>query len=136
MFLDLACAVVEVFGDSREIELAPWRVARPAVTAPIRLLDLRENGAMLAGTFTELTKTSDLSLTWAWSRLFYENGDYEAPDGLLYAGAHNDGPCVALFERAQERLDCVNCSLPLDHPLVFDELIQIADDHNMGLALA
>ncbi len=132
---DFACAVVEMFGDERIVELEPWRLARPSVVEPLRLLSLRAEGAMRAGTVAELGKTGSSSETWAWSRFFYEREDlYNRIDGMTWLGAFNDGKCVVLFERALSRLRCDSCSLPLSHPALRDPILRVVRDHNLRLS--
>jgi RES domain len=131
---DLACAVVELFGDDRLVWLEPWHLARPEVIKPLRLLDLRDNGAMRAGTVAEIAKTAEMKMTWRWSRYFYEESTYGEIAGLLWLSAHNDGNCIVLFERAEENLACDHCSLPLNDPGIRDDLLRAVDDHRLMLA--
>lgn len=124
---DLACALVEVFGDDRIVVLAPWRLARPVTGRALRLLDLRREGAMGAGTVAEVAKSGDARSTWEWARYCYEQCDfYEEVDGLTWLGAHNDGECVLLFERAEAGLSCNNCSVPLSDLRLRDAILAIA----------
>lgn len=133
---DLACALVEIFGDERMVFLSPWRMARPATTRPLRLLDLRGPGAMAAGTVAEIAKSGDAISTWEWARYFYEQSDvYGEVDGLAWLGAHNDGECVLLFERAETSLSCDDCSLPLSDPRLRDTVLRVVLDHAMKLAM-
>jgi hypothetical protein len=133
---DLDCAVVELFGDERLVVLSPFRLARPHVKRRLRLLDLRENGAMLAGTVAEIAKSGDVVLTWEWARYFYEQAEtYEDLDGLIWLGAHNDGECIVLFERAEDGLSCEDCSLPLSDRSLRDGLLRAVREHLMMLSL-
>lgn len=98
------------------------------------MLDLRRNGAMLAGTVAEISKTGNALSTWSWARYFYERrAVYGDVDGLLWLGAHNDGDCLVLFERAQMSLSCELCSVPLDHPALRSELLRVVRDHRLML---
>ena len=105
--LTLSCCLVEVFGDTLTIGRSPWEMAVVEVAASLTLLDLRDNGAMLAGTVEALCKTEDRDLTQHWARYFYEHtAIYGAIAGLHFHGAHNNEDCFALFERAASALTC------------------------------
>lgn len=133
---DLACAIVEVFGDTGIVVLSPWQMARPIAKRTLRLLDLRQSGAMAAGTVAQIAKATDGPLLWRWARWFYEREDlYDRIDGLTWLGAYNDGPCVMLFERAEAELDGTECSIPLAHLDLRDRIAKITRRHNMDLAL-
>ncbi len=134
--LALSCCLVEVFGDSRTIERDPWEMAVIEVHAPLTLLDLRANRAMLAGTVEALCKTENRDLTQQWARYFYEQVvTFGILDGLHFHGAHNNEDCFALFERAVPALVCdVSGIRPLSYPAL-DWLIEdIALRHNMLVA--
>jgi hypothetical protein len=134
--LTLSCCLVEVFGDTRTIERDPWQMVVVEVRAPLTLLDLRENRAMLAGTVEALCKTEDRDLTQRWGRYFYEQvAIYGTLDGLHFHGAHNNEDCFALFERAAPALTCdAGAIRPLSDPAL-DWLIEdIALRHNMLVA--
>jgi hypothetical protein len=46
----LSCCLVECFGDSGVIEIKDQRICRVELTRDLTLLDLKDNGAMRAGT--------------------------------------------------------------------------------------
>jgi hypothetical protein len=125
-YSDLPCAVIEVFADYEAIRTEHHRIAVPQLTRTVRLLDLRDNGSMRAGTVPELSKTGDYDFSWAWARYWYDSHAYDSVDGILWSGARNDGRCVVLFERASSALTCDDCSIPLSHPLLSDELLRIS----------
>lgn len=132
---DLACALVEIFGDVGSVTLSTWHVARPVVISDLQLLDLSGPGAMSAGTVAEVAKSGDALCTWAWARHFYDQHHvYSEVDGLFWLGAHNDGECVLLFERAERSLRCGDCSIPLADPRLQDSVLQVVADHSMWLA--
>jgi hypothetical protein len=99
---DLKGAVVEVFGDSpRVVTRGTNRVVRARLNTPLRVLDLRGRGGMLAGPSAAISQTETRELSQAWARYFYETpGTYGRIDGLIYANSHNYMDAVALFERA------------------------------------
>jgi hypothetical protein len=132
---DLSCAIVETFADDQVIRPQYYRLAAPRIIEPLRLLDLRRNGAIRAGTTPEISKTGEYSYSWSWSRYWYQEHACESVDGILYYGARNDGLCVALYERAESRLECNDCSIELGHPALRDELLRIADETGYRLVL-
>ncbi len=102
----LSSCLVEVFGDTGIVELGTMRVALPTVTRPLQLLDLRDHGAMRAGTVAAIAKCPH-QRSQPWSRYFYdETSQYGAVDGLAYRNAHNDEPALMLYERAMGALTC------------------------------
>jgi hypothetical protein len=99
---------VKVFGDHDAVVLGDRLLAMPTVTRVMRLLDLRDHGAMRAGTVAAVAKCEH-NLSQAWSRHFYEHESiYMLIDGLMYRNAHNDGPAMMFFERAQDALVCTD----------------------------
>lgn len=113
----LSTCVVEVFGDTGIVAFSDLAVAMPTATRSLHLLELRDNGAMCAGTLAAIAKCEH-RLSQPWSRYIYENeADYGALDGLIYRNAHNDGPAIVLYERARTALVCPDDAVTrLDHP--------------------
>lgn len=123
--------VVEIFGDDGRIECANRRLALARLTRQARLLDLRRNGAMRAGSVAALAKVADRPVSQQWSRYFYENeANYTLIDGIAYLNAHNDEDAIALYERV-ERAIIVVSDIRLDDPLVRPYLLQAAHDNNL-----
>jgi hypothetical protein len=118
----LASALIEKFGSddpSRTVDLAgPYLVALVRLNRALSMLDLRGDGATLAGTVHGLCGIPDRALSQAWARYFYEETDvFGSIDGILYPGAHNGYECVAVFERAATALACPHKDVvPLAHP--------------------
>jgi hypothetical protein len=97
----LSGCLVEIFGDTGIIVCGERHVARPRLSRDLRVLDLRREGAMRAGSVAAITKTADHRQCQEWSRYFYERtGAYTAIDGILFFNAHNDEESIALYERA------------------------------------
>lgn len=123
----LSSCLVEVFGDTRIVELGNFHAAMPSVIRPMRLLDLRGRGAMRAGTVAAIAKC-DHRQSQPWSRYFYESESaYGTVDGLMYHNAHNDEPAVMLYERARTAMMChddaiVRLDQPALQPLLDDLL--------------
>jgi hypothetical protein len=129
----LSCCLAEVFGDTRTIRLEPWMLTVLRPQRALELLNLRGLGAMGAGTTAAIAKVGTRSLTQSWARWFYEHdADYLEIDGLISLGAHDDQPCVALFERCQAimRHD-TNEHWPLSHPALRPIIHRSARDRNM-----
>lgn len=98
----LDCCLVELFGDTKIVEFRDYSVAIAIINKPLLLLDIRNKGAMAAGSVAALGATADRSVSQAWSRYFYEQTDiYQKVDGILYSNAHNGEKAVALYERSE-----------------------------------
>ena len=103
----LSSCIVEVFGDSKVIEVGTWEVAVLNTTKLLTLLDLRGPGAMRAGTVSAVSKESNRQFSQEWSRYFYDNGFiYTNIDGLAFYNAHNDEEAFAFYERADGNFQC------------------------------
>jgi hypothetical protein len=98
----LSCCLVELFGDPKIVEFKDYEVAIAITSQPLLLLDIRDKGAMAAGSVSALGSVADRSVSQAWSRYFYEQTDvYQKVDGILYSNAHNGEKAVALYERSE-----------------------------------
>ena len=72
------------------------------IKQPLLLLDIRDQGAMAAGSVAALGSVADRLVSQAWSRYFYLETDiYQKVDGILYSNAHNGEKAVALYERSE-----------------------------------
>jgi hypothetical protein len=129
----LSCCLVEVFGDTRRIEVEDWFLAELTPTRPLRLLDLRRSGAMRAGLTAAVAKIPDRASTQQVSRSIYEHpGRYSAVDGLIWLNAHNDEDAWALYERAEDALTIAR-SLPLGDPLLAAAIAAAAFENNLDI---
>ena len=124
----LSCCLVECFGDSGVINLEGRQLAFLLTTRPLLLLELRANGAMRAGSVAALSSCADRDLSQQWSRHFHAT--YPQADGLIYRSAHNEESAVALYEQAEQALQCV-LDLPLNHLSLRGHVIKAALDHAM-----
>lgn len=124
--------LVEVFGDTGIVEFGTMHVAMPTVTRPLHLLELRDHGAMRAGTVAAIAKCPH-QLSQPWSRFFYDGeAQYGAVDGLVYRNAHNDEPALMLYERALGALTCpVDAVARLNDPGLFSTVIAIMQRNNL-----
>lgn len=104
----LSGCLVEYFGDTGVIEIKDQCIGSIEITRPLKLLDIRGPGAMKAGSVSALAKTADRDLSQQWSRYFYEYENiYSRVEGIIYSNAHNDEAAIALYERAQDGLVCL-----------------------------
>lgn len=128
----LESCVVEVFGDLGVVSLDERRVAKPLLRRELLLLDLRGRGGMRAGTVAAIA-TADHHLSQQWSCYFYEHAEtYGEIDGVVYANAHNGADAIALYERAQDALDCpLAREWRLDDPVIETEVRRIAHGNNL-----
>lgn len=131
--LTLSCCLVECFGDTGVIELKDQKIGHIQLTRDLVILDLKDNGAMRAGSVAALAKTSDRNLSQEWSRYFYEQTDqYGQIDGISFRNAHNDEEGIALYERAQSALFCPDTQIMrLDHPNLRPAIQQAALDNHL-----
>ncbi len=98
----LSCCLVELFGDTKIVEFKDYEVAIAIIKQPLLLLDIRDKGAMAAGSVAALGSVADRFVSQAWSRYFYEQIDiYQKVDGILYSNAHNGEKAIALYERSE-----------------------------------
>lgn len=114
---ELSSCLVEIFGDTGIIEIQEQCIAYPTVTRSLQLLDLRNSGAMKAGSVAALSQVPERDLSQAWSRYFYEQVEiYSRIDGIIYFNAHNYEEAIALYERAKDGLSCTEKNvIRLDH---------------------
>lgn len=128
----LSCCVVETFGETGVIECGDYFAARTGLKRRVRLLDLRGNGAMRAGSIAALMSVPTRRLSQVWSRYFYASPLFKNMDGLLYTNAHNEEESVALYERAADALECGPAdSLPLNDPALRTYLQEVAIRSNL-----
>ncbi|GAB90827.1 RES domain-containing protein [Gordonia rhizosphera] len=99
---NLTTAFGEVFGDLRDAAVCPnYRVALVKPTSPIRVLDLRgEGAAMRIGALPSLA-TGDYPRprTQEWARAIYEDQPVarRRVRGVYYHAAHSNGRALALW---------------------------------------
>jgi hypothetical protein len=110
----------EVFGDVGEATICPHYYA--AAIRPARRIivqDVQGNGSMLIGALPALGSADiDRVETQAWARAIYEDRPASRDvTGVRYTGAHDEGPCVALWETSPPLV--VVEDLPLCDPGLF-----------------
>ena len=129
----LKCCLVEVFGDTRVIDVEDYHLAKISLTQPIKLLNLIGDAAMLAGTLNSVSQIAEHDITQAWGKYFYETTSvYGKVDGLLFKNAHNDERSIALYERAKPKLDSAKVkTMPLASRSLRPAIIEVAQDCSM-----
>lgn len=94
----LSTALVEVFQNKRAFVCPNYRAADVRVTASVELQELREGGALAIGALSELSTGSvKRTRSQEWARAIY---DQLGVAGVHYSSAHDEGECLALWERA------------------------------------
>lgn len=102
----LSCCLVEVFGDTRVIDVNEYEIALLTLNQTIKLLDIRGKAAMNAGIFSCVSQIADRNLSQLWGKYFYEKTEvYGLIDGLIFHNAHNSEDSIVLYERAKAQLD-------------------------------
>ena len=131
--LTLRTCLVETFGDTGAIAIDKQQIARPIVTSPIKLIDLRGFRAMKAGSVAAVSTIGEGNLTQEWSRYFYKRTNiYSSIDGLIYSSAHNGEEAIALYERAKNKLECPKDNIiDLNNRKLLSHIQKVARDHNM-----
>lgn len=117
--------VADLVLEERELELR--RYAEIEVLAPLRLVDLRQNGAVAMGVPSDVHHGSRHTLGRAWSTAFHAHT--QVPDGILYPSRLNGQLNVALYDRAVTKLRPVRTRRLID----VAELAPILMD--LGIAL-
>jgi RES domain len=111
----------------REDELDRRLFADIEVAAPLRLVDLREDRAVLMGVPSDVHRASHHTLGRAWSVAFY--GHPLAPDGIIYPSRLNGHTNPAVYDRAVPKLRPVRVRKLLAVP----ELTQVLDELEVEL---
>lgn len=123
---ELTCALGERFGDERTITVSGNHLARLRLARDVELLDLRGLAARAAGTIPAIGSVGERDVTQAWSSWWHEHPDLQHVDGLTYVSAQTGLDCLALWQRAEDAIDCER-DWPLDAPEIRDDLDLAAD---------
>ena len=107
-------------------DLADRSIATIEVRRALRLVPLHGPRLARLGTTAEVASGRDYALSQAWSRALWEHAD--APDGLAYRSRHDDSAlCVALFDRAKDRLAIVAGNPLTGDPAMLSKLLKRYD---------
>ena len=117
--------VTDLILEERELELRLY--AEIEVLAPLRLVDLRQNGAVAMGVPSDVHHGSRHTLARAWSVAFHAHA--QIPDGILYPSRLNGQLNVALYDRAITKLRPVRTRRLID----VAELAPILKDLSIAL---
>jgi hypothetical protein len=128
--------LVEVFGDTPEAAQITHEYQFAILTpkTDLKLLDIRDSGAMLAGANeASLAKSEKRPVTQVWSRYFYEQQEtYTEVQGIIYRNAHNNEEAISFYERAQHLLTCLpEDTFPLGSPHLRSYILRAAKDNNI-----
>lgn len=110
-------------------ELEKRSLASIVVTQPLSLVDLADDGRLRMGVPSDVVGASDQALARVWSQAFHAHGDQ--PDGVFYLSRLNGQPCIALYDRALDKLRATATPRLLDCEM---ELTDILDDLEISIA--
>lgn len=121
-------SIAEFFQGTRAINVSlgePW-LAGFTVLEPVALLDLTGEWPTAAGASMNITSSPTRARTRRWARAIY--GAYPDVAGLWYGSSmHANTPCVALFERAEDKLAATpRIMLPLSDSILEADLRRFA----------
>jgi len=122
----LTTAAVEVFDGPGEALICPnYRAAVVRLTASASFQDLRGEGSLEIGALAALG-TGDVprERSQLWARAIYEQRPVA---GVVWAGAHDYGPCIVLWERAAALEVVVDGGVQQDFVLEGPELYPILE---------
>lgn len=89
-----------------EAEFYERHYADIVTTAPLKLVDLRDDAAIVMGVPTDVAKASRQTLARKWSVAFHEHG--KAPDGIIYPSRLNGSTNLAIYDRAISKLKAIS----------------------------
>jgi hypothetical protein len=111
----------------QEDELRSRRFAEIEVGTSLRLVDLREDRAVVMGIPSDVHRASRHALARAWSVALYEHP--AAPDGIIYPSRLNGHTNLAVYDRAVAKLRPVR----IRNLLAVPELTTVLDDLEVAL---
>ncbi|MEM6611851.1 MAG: hypothetical protein AAF652_06265 [Cyanobacteria bacterium P01_C01_bin.72] len=133
--------MVEIFGDTRVIDVQNYHLATITLTQPLKLLNLIGDAAMQAGTLNSVSQISVAKpcrqayrdISQAWGKYFYETTSvYGKVDGLIFGNAHNNEQSIALYERAKPQLDSAKVkTIALSCRALRPAIIEVAQECSM-----
>lgn len=96
-------------------ELEDWQCAAAAPTRALRIVDLRDEGALRIGMPSDAIRARDQRLGRAWSAALWAHDS--KPDGLVFPSRLNTQSNLALFNRAMSAMRLTAPARPLlDRP--------------------
>jgi hypothetical protein len=116
---DLPTGVIESFPNRRAFICPNYYAAELRTLGTGTFQELREGGAVAIGAMPELSTGSVLRpLSQEWARAIY---DQHSVVGLHYTGAHDEGECLAVWDRAPALEVVTDQGVSRDMPLREDE---------------
>ena len=109
-------------------EIEARSLASIRVKDPLRLVDLTGDNAIRMGVPSDVAGGSDQKLARAWSAAFHSHVDQ--PAGVYYSSRLNEQRCIALYDRALDKLEATAAPRLLDCDV---ELAAILDDLDIAL---
>ena len=85
-----------------EAELHNRVYAEIEISAPLNMVDLRDDGAIVMGVPTDVAKATRQKLARAWSLTFHEHPEH--PDGIIYPSRLNGHTNLALYDHALDKI--------------------------------
>ncbi|MBW9116383.1 RES family NAD+ phosphorylase [Rhizobium cauense] len=110
-----------------ESDLHNRQYAQIEVIAPLKMVDLRDDGAIKMGVPTDVAKSSKQSLAREWAVAFHEHRDQV--DGIIYPSRLNGHTNLAVFDRAIGKLRAVGATRLIRAP----GLANVLDDLNVAI---
>jgi RES domain len=95
---------------------------------PLKLLDLRDDGASRVGAYNEISPDPDRNKTQAWSRYFHQT--YADIDGIIYTSARIRVDAIMLYERAETCLDLQD-DVYMSDPGLYPLIVQLAQERGI-----
>jgi hypothetical protein len=111
-----------------ETELHDRHYAEIETVQPLRMVDLRDDGAVIMGVPSDVAKAASQVLARAWSLALHEHP--EQPDGIIYPSRLNGHTNLAVFDRAIPKLRAVRVMTLLSAP----GLAAVLNDLQVSLA--
>lgn len=103
-----------------ESELYDRHFAEIEVTAPLTMIDLRDDGPIKMGVPTDVAKGSKQSLARQWAVAFHEHNSQM--DGIIYPSRLNGHTNLAVFDRAIGKLKAIETRKLIRTPGLADVL--------------
>jgi hypothetical protein len=97
-----------------ETELHDRHYAEIEIVRPLRMVDLRDDGAVIMGVPSDVAKATSQILARKWSLALHEH--LEQPDGIIYPSRLNGHTNLAVFDRAIPKLRAVRVMTLLSAP--------------------
>ena len=119
----IRAAASEVFGDADPFGVCPqWRLAWLKTTASVVVQDIVGPAAMALKTRPALGSSPEVTREFSQqcARDIYAGHPHVA--GIRYTGSHEEGRCLALWERAPDLKIVEDATTPCDYKIVDDEM--------------